>query len=118
MVQTFDFIVIGAGVAGASAAAALCRRGKVCLIEQEAQAGYHSTSRSAAVSSDAYGTRSWQILTSASRRFFLDPPAGFAERGLGWKLAQDGALVLNGTLPISTFGGLKARGNPVGATGV
>lgn len=44
--------------------------------------------------------------------------AGFAERGQGWKLAQDGALGLNGSLPISTFGGLKARGNPVGATGV
>ncbi|MBI5669279.1 MAG: thiolase domain-containing protein [Chloroflexi bacterium] len=44
--------------------------------------------------------------------------AGFAERGQGWKLAQDGALGLNGSLPVSTFGGLKARGNPVGATGV
>lgn len=44
--------------------------------------------------------------------------AGFAERGQGWKMAQDGALGLAGRLPISTFGGLKARGNPVGATGV
>lgn len=44
--------------------------------------------------------------------------AGFAERGQGWKLAQDGTIGLTGALPISTFGGLKARGNPVGATGV
>lgn len=44
--------------------------------------------------------------------------AGFAERGQGWRLAQDGALHLDGSLPISTFGGLKARGNPIGATGV
>ncbi len=44
--------------------------------------------------------------------------AGFAERGQGWKLAQDGRLGLTGSLPVSTFGGLKARGNPVGATGV
>jgi acetyl-CoA C-acetyltransferase len=44
--------------------------------------------------------------------------AGFAERGQGWRLAQDGALLLDGSLPISTFGGLKARGNPIGATGV
>jgi acetyl-CoA C-acetyltransferase len=43
---------------------------------------------------------------------------GFAERGQGWSLAEDGALSLDGTLPISTFGGLKARGNPGGATGV
>ena len=44
--------------------------------------------------------------------------AGFAGRGEGWKLAEDGALGLNGSLPIATLGGLKARGNPGGATGV
>jgi acetyl-CoA C-acetyltransferase len=44
--------------------------------------------------------------------------AGFSERGQGWKLAQDGGLGLRGELPIATFGGLKARGNPGGATGV
>ena len=43
---------------------------------------------------------------------------GFAERGQGWQLAQNGDLNLDGSLPISTFGGLKARGNPGGATGV
>lgn len=43
---------------------------------------------------------------------------GFAERGEGWKLAQSNAISLTGSLPISTFGGLKARGNPAGATGV
>lgn len=42
----------------------------------------------------------------------------FAARGEGWKLAQDGRIGLQGLLPISTFGGLKARGNPGGATGV
>jgi acetyl-CoA C-acetyltransferase len=44
--------------------------------------------------------------------------AGFAERGLGWKLARDGNLGLTGRIPCATFGGLKARGNPGGATGV
>ncbi len=44
--------------------------------------------------------------------------AGFAERGAGWQLAQDGKISLDGSLPISTFGGLKARGNPGGAAGV
>jgi len=48
--------------------------------------------------------------------------AGFARRGEGWRLAQNGnspaAISLQGSLPISTFGGLKARGNPGGATGV
>jgi acetyl-CoA C-acetyltransferase len=44
--------------------------------------------------------------------------AGFAERGQGWQLAQNGRIGLNGKTPISTLGGLKARGNPGGATGV
>jgi len=43
---------------------------------------------------------------------------GFAARGEGWKLAQSNVIGLKGSLPISTFGGLKARGNPVGATGI
>jgi acetyl-CoA C-acetyltransferase len=44
--------------------------------------------------------------------------AGFAERGKGWEWAKNGDLSLKGKLPISTMGGLKARGNPGGATGV
>ncbi len=43
---------------------------------------------------------------------------GFAKRGEGWKVAADNKIGLSGQLPISTFGGLKARGNPLGATGV
>ncbi len=44
--------------------------------------------------------------------------AGFAERGKGVRLAMDGEIAIDGRIPISTMGGLKARGNPVGATGV
>ncbi len=44
--------------------------------------------------------------------------AGFAPRGSGWKLAQDGSLALNGKLPVNTMGGMKARGNPLSASGV
>ncbi len=43
---------------------------------------------------------------------------GLAGRGEGCKLAAEGAITRQGRLPISTFGGLKARGNPLGATGV
>jgi acetyl-CoA C-acetyltransferase len=43
---------------------------------------------------------------------------GFAEPGQGWRLAKDGEIGRTGRIPISTFGGLKARGNPGGATGV
>jgi acetyl-CoA C-acetyltransferase len=44
--------------------------------------------------------------------------AGFAAPGEGWQLARDGEINRTGRIPISTFGGLKARGNPAGATGV
>jgi acetyl-CoA C-acetyltransferase len=44
--------------------------------------------------------------------------AGFAARGEGWKLARDGEIGRDGRIPISTMGGLKARGNPLGAAGV
>jgi len=43
---------------------------------------------------------------------------GFAKRGKGWKLAVDGSITLAGQLPCATLGGLKARGNPGGATGI
>jgi len=44
--------------------------------------------------------------------------AGFAARGEGVRLAQEGEITLQGRIPICTMGGLKARGHPVGATGV
>jgi acetyl-CoA C-acetyltransferase len=44
--------------------------------------------------------------------------AGFAARGAGWRLAAEGEIRLEGRLPLTTMGGLKARGHPIGATGV
>lgn len=41
---------------------------------------------------------------------------GFAPRGQGWHMAAEKKIGLRGLLPISTFGGLKARGHPIGAT--
>jgi acetyl-CoA C-acetyltransferase len=43
---------------------------------------------------------------------------GFAERGQGVRLGLENAISPKGRLPICTRGGLKARGHPVGATGV
>lgn len=43
---------------------------------------------------------------------------GFAERGRGVQLGLDGAIAIDGSIPICTRGGLKARGHPVGATGM
>jgi len=43
---------------------------------------------------------------------------GFARKGEGWRLLKDGELEIDGKIPTNTMGGLKARGHPVGATGV
>ena len=43
---------------------------------------------------------------------------GFAERGQGVRMGQEGEILPTGRLPIATMGGLKARGHPVGATGL
>lgn len=43
---------------------------------------------------------------------------GFAVKGAGTELLKDGECSREGRLPVNTFGGLKARGHPVGASGV
>jgi len=43
---------------------------------------------------------------------------GFAEKGEGKKLIKKGITKMNGTLPVNTSGGLKAKGHPVSATGI
>ncbi len=43
---------------------------------------------------------------------------GFAEKGQGVRLALDNEISIQGRVPVCTRGGLKARGHPVGATGV
>jgi len=78
----FDIAVIGGGIAGAAAAANLALHASVLVLERESQPGYHATGRSAALFSEIYGNASIRALTRASRAFFLEPPAGFAESAL------------------------------------
>ncbi len=77
-----DYLVIGAGIAGASTGYWLSAHGRVVVLEREAQPGYHSTGRSAAHYTVAYGTPQVRALTAASRAFFDNPPAGFCEHPL------------------------------------
>ncbi|MBL8554350.1 MAG: FAD-binding oxidoreductase [Phenylobacterium sp.] len=76
------FLVIGAGLAGASAAAFLAEHGSVTILEAEDQPGYHTTGRSAASYIDTYGHAAVCSSTRASRDFFWNPPPGFAEHPL------------------------------------
>lgn len=82
-----DFIVIGAGMAGASVAAPLAERGRVVVLERESAVGYHSTGRSAAVYSQMYGNDVIRALTRASRQHLFEPPPGFAAAPLVHKRA-------------------------------
>ncbi len=75
----FDVIIIGAGIAGGSAAASVSNDLRVVLLEAEDVAGYHTTGRSAAMWLQNYGPRAVRTLSRLSRRFFEAPPAGFTE---------------------------------------
>ena len=90
-VEAADFIVIGAGMAGASVAWWLAPHGRVVVLERESQPGYHTTGRSAAVYLEAYGSPQVRALTLGSRDFFLHPPAGFAPHAL---MTPRGALMV------------------------
>ncbi len=74
-----DIIVIGAGIAGASAAFELSKTASVLLLEREDRPGYHTTGRSAAVFVPGYGNRTIRQLTAASRAFYDDRAGGLAE---------------------------------------
>ena len=86
-----DFIVIGAGIAGASAAYELAAVGTVLLVEAEAQPGYHSSGRSAALFTRNYGTPLVRAINALSEPFFHAPPGDFTDRPL---LHPRGALTV------------------------
>lgn len=86
-----DYLIIGAGIAGASIAYWLAPHAKVIVLEREAQPGYHSTGRSAALFFESYGPPQVRALTCASRAFFDNPPQGFTEHPI---LLPRGALMV------------------------
>jgi D-arginine dehydrogenase len=79
---TTDFLIIGGGMAGASAGYFLAERGRVHLLEREDAPGYHTTGRSAAMYTQNYGTPVVRALAQASGDFLRHPPNGFSESPL------------------------------------
>lgn len=70
----FEVVVIGGGIAGASAAYYLSQLRSVAMVEAEPHLAHHSTGRSAALFFENYGAAAIRPLTLASRAFFTDPP--------------------------------------------
>lgn len=85
--RDFDVAVIGGGIAGVSAAAAIAPTHHVALLEQERELAYHTTSRSAAVYIENEGGPVFHRLSTASRPFFdaehhldgMDAPVRYVE---------------------------------------
>ena len=90
-VTKVDFVIIGAGIAGASVAYWLAPHGKVVILERESHPGFHSTGRSAALYMASYGNAQVRALTLASKKFFDAPPQGFCAHPL---LSPRGALMV------------------------
>lgn len=87
-----DFLIIGAGIAGAAAGFALqsaAPSARTVLLEREETPGYHSTGRSVSLLVETYGPPEIRALTRASRGFYEQPPPGFADHPL---LARRGVL--------------------------
>ena len=102
-----DVVVIGGGMAGASAAYEIAARNRVVLLEREKFCGYHSTGRSAASFTENYGNSVIRRLAKASRTFFERPPPGFSEATL---VAPRGILTIGRTDQLEALARAFERG--------
>ncbi|MCF6215395.1 MAG: FAD-binding oxidoreductase [Emcibacter sp.] len=82
--ETADFIIIGGGIAGASAGYELRDMGKIIILEKESQPGYHTTGRSAAIFQKGYngGDPVLHAIIKASEDFLHNPPNDFVAHPL------------------------------------
>lgn len=78
--MVYDYVIVGAGIAGVSLAYRLPEEAHVLVLERESHAAYHSTGRSAAMFVETYGTETIRALTVAGNDFFSHPPAGFSDQ--------------------------------------
>ena len=68
-IQSYDFLIIGGGMAGISVAATLATHGSVAVLETESHIGYHSTGRSAATYIRNYGNSTLRVLNNLAFPF-------------------------------------------------
>lgn len=105
----YDFLVIGGGTAGASAAYELAEHGKVQLLESEGSMGYHATGRSAALFTRNYGGQIVRQVNAASAGYFRAPPVGFCDTPL---LTPRGSLTVAPPDHEGTLDALLAMSEP------
>jgi D-arginine dehydrogenase len=82
MTAKFDIVIVGAGIAGSSAAAELAENANVLLLDMEEQPGFHATGRSAAFFAPSYGNAIVRGITAASEHFYRKPPKDFTSIAL------------------------------------
>lgn len=92
-----DFLIIGGGMAGISAASRLAARGRVIVLEAENALGYHSSGRSVSYSHFGIGNETVRALTAWSQRFFRNQPEDFCDTPLAVRspsiqFADEGSL--------------------------
>ena len=74
-----DYLIVGAGIGGASVAYHLIHHGSCIILEREDQPGYHSTGRSAAIYTENYGPRVMRVMSKCSREHLTSPPEGYSD---------------------------------------
>jgi len=113
-----DFLVVGGGIAGASAGARLSHLGRVHLAEAEAALGYHASGRSAAMFEETYGKPSTIALNQSSKRYHMEANGGvLSPRGLMLVAAPDDAEAFGqdlAAMAMDQFSPAAARGSGTG----
>lgn len=107
-----DFVVIGGGIAGVSAAAHLAPHGSVQLLEAEKSLAYHTSGRSAALFVINYGSEGSRPLAVASKEFLENPPEGAADNSL---LSERGLLWIGDERQMSSLSSIASEGQSSGA---
>jgi acetyl-CoA C-acetyltransferase len=104
------------GIAQTSDRVALDEKDDITTFPAVARAGAKAYRMAGATPSDIEFAELHDCFTIAE--IIASEDLGFCKRGEGGPYCQDGHTSLNGSRPINTSGGLKAKGHPVGATGV